>query len=379
MPANRRLGPAGIRRGIRGAPAGGGVNYIGPAYDSGDWTFTRASEASFYDPRTGEFADTGAAAWKGTNVARVFDDGAVLIEGARTNAFVRSKDLSLVTLLNSPTVTDDDGTAPDGGGASLIEFAAGGSLGQVRELCPDGLFTDGGTSVCSMFVEDPDGANVEILWRDKSLTTDFTGAQAMPTAWGRLTADVANGTGTSDPLMVIYENTDAADFHAWGVQVEPDAAFASSPIRTSGATATRAVDALSLADGTALDTGKWEFDFWPELSSADNALTLGVLARHNANDSIYINPSNLFRFNVGGASLVNTAVTWAAGAKLTVTVDWDAREVTLAGFLTGDNTYSLSGVATWATAGSSNLYVGALAAAGSSPFFGSISRIRSLR
>ena len=308
-------------------------------YDEGDvdtTVFTRITPAPRISAATGAMTfwgpflaeptiDANPTLWLQDDAPRVFSDGAVLIEGARTNAWERFGDLDdpPITHLNAVTLTPNDTTAPDGTTtADLIEMGVGGANTQIRDLMADGLFPNETGVAVSAFFKDPDGENIELLFRDKALSNDFGGAQAMPTDWGRLSQSFTAGSGSGDPLLALYESTDGADFHAWGVQVEPDANFPTSPIYTAGASATRADEGLVI-DGadlpTEMLTGGFAFDFWPEFDSADVALHRFVWG--SGSDYLQIGTNAVLRAD--GVSHTISSPTYSAGDKLTFVVDWN--------------------------------------------------------
>jgi hypothetical protein len=274
--------------------------------------------------------------WLANDEPRVLPDGALLVEEARTNLWEYSSAFTdpPVDHLNGPTVVDGV-DAPDGSlSADAVTWASGGAAGQIRDLMADGGFPNGAALSISVFARDPDEADLELLFRDKALVNDFTGGQAMPADWGRLVADVNAGTGTADPLFVLYESTDGADFDVWGGQVEAGA-FPTSPIRTSGATATRAgeIPRLAAADGAddalaAVLAGGFAIDYWPMFASTDTTVgnptvfTFGAgklrVVRQLTSGSSFV----LQAVDDGGSICVTTngAIAFAAGDHLRITV-----------------------------------------------------------
>lgn len=481
MSVERRFGGAGIRREIRssGRRPGGAV-YIGPAYDSGDWTFTRASEAAYYDPRSDAFqgvgewdaltsfpasiagwtaiggptetdegggvwttgdtagaaysghryttsgisvgrryrvtyqitkdsdetrfpefqnisgssythfqlntatgattirlqsglspvvssSDGGAvwvvtfeftaasattthgvypamtttfggassaatgtltwepgvvfeteAAWLADNVPRVFSDGAVLIEGARTNLLPRSSDLDSPTwtkLGGTPTLVQDE-VAPDGSAGWSFDWAGGGS-----DLRQAFTLADSTDFVGSVFLRQ-DGAS-DLDWR----TRDKAGALAILSTtpgseWARYALADNTATGGNAPIVQLVK-IDSAEFAMFNAQVEAGA-FASSPIRTSGATATRARDQMRYvidADMAAAleDPAGWKIDHWPSHPNGEGANGYRLVDVDAWKPSLWrVNTANQWRLgSISQSCVVTMAAGWLAGDKLT--------------------------------------------------------------
>ena len=138
-----------------------------------------------------------------------------------------------------------------------------------------------------------------------------------------------------------------------GHQVEVGT-FPSSVIDVSGAPATRAADSLTFASGeypASLTTGAWSFDFFPyfsqgELAAGDSDV---LVSFGGTNDEIrYVGDANAFEVVTSGTRRgISSAVTFSRHQKLTLTVDWHARELTVAGATSGNSTVSLSSTDEW--------------------------------
>ena len=331
-----------------------------------DGTFTRSSEGARWNP-----VSLALNGWAGVDVLRVAPsiltpDGFeyYLLEGARTNAMPDSAAMTEPpkSHLNSPTVTDDDDTAPDGTGMDLITYAAGGVAGQVRQLLDDTLFTDASKSAWSCFLKGDGADQLRLFVRDKALATALDETVTPAAAIERIVRIVDNGSGSSDPLVSLIEVTDAGAFHAWGWQIEPNAHFASSPIRTAGGIATRALDRL-FVDSTPFGTDT-PFYFYcrPAFSSAEFAATSqwAMMFHFDGNEGVLFRPgggaTRISVSNSVGGIRVERTVTFDAHQELKVTVDPAAGDLTVEGATTGDGT---SNVTPWTWGSVANVDIGA--------------------
>lgn len=313
-------------------------------------TPVRATEAAFVDTRTDAFQKTTEAAnWKGNNVARIFSDGGLLVEGARTNEMPESW-FDTWALVGSATLTTDDATAPDfdssGEGAATVTFTASATDGvsHATAIAADAS-TDNDTAIVSCWLRCTSGteeARIGLLDKDTStllLSSDLT----ITTTWTHFTFEVADiGAGVVTPAGLLYNSTDAAarSVEAWGFQVEHNDPFASTSIRTTGAAATRNKDNTVYNPGdwpTIMATGKWSICWVPNFNSADDPTAGRVYAMCFAAAGHYV------RFRFSGAAWVvwfantsgNTQLTlnggssaWSRNDEIVTTVDHITGDVT---------------------------------------------------
>jgi len=325
--------------------------------------------------------------WAGPNQARILPDDAILVEGARTNQIEESENIAAPwsVLTQSFASQDDSGyTAPDGSsnGTKFTADSAAGRFDMRNSL----VVSDSLDYTWSQYLQAPETgeapADIVLRMRNQEVA-EVADTVSVPATWTRYARTQNQGTvHTTTPHVGLQEETSGVEgktFGWWGGQVE-QASYASSPIRTSGAGATRNVDVVSFADGTVLDSGKWTVGVVPEHNDSD--LTVSQFAVIYSRGGGFSNALSIrdqagtprFFMEVNGTILTSQVVSWSAGSRLTFTVDWPAREVTIAGFDSGNGTYALGGSDDWSSAASATLYVGSTNAAGSSSFNGVIER-----
>lgn len=253
-------------------------------------TMTRASEASMQDPRI-SWAFVGTSSvdnWKASNVTRVFPDGAVLIEGSRTNWLRRSSELDVTANwtngATNASASAETEQAPDLGlDADLIYFQDTTVNPQIRQTIAASNFTNNVSGVFTMYFKSTGSSVTEELrmfTRQKDGSTIDNTAVTASGEWTRFTHRFYQGSGTIGPLAGI-RNGDSGGiktFYGWGAQVEPDWNYPTTYIRTTTVGVTRATDFLTFTvDSSMNDWLRRGFvlDFWPEWASNEAANASG--------------------------------------------------------------------------------------------------------
>lgn len=340
-------------------------------------TITRSSEGAYADPRQSwAFAASGASAWLAANLGRVFSDGAILVEGARTNMVPDSRDLanaSWNTLL-SQTVTAAYADGPDGATttADRVVLLSAGYIGR-------NLAGDAGTFVCSYYGKAGPGYVVQGSYAGSG-TVDGGLVSALTSAWQRF---MVRHTGTA--ALDYWFPADGTDRSGVGgatagardlvhdLSQAEVGEFASSPIRSSGGTATRTAEtvlASSASIGAALWSRGFVLDVWPIFSQARASATHYILYK-DANNYLALISGTTLRLRANGSNFDIGSLAYAGlTAKLTVSVTWGGNMV-----LSGASSGTVALTQTWGSA--ANLYVGS----DSTPanhLFGVVSPVRSL-
>lgn len=371
-PFLRPILPPGLRRLL---PSGGGLPWEGggggaPMFDilGGGASFSRSSEASYYtQPPTddeGDVAGKAFLAWAASNIVRLdARDGTpmVLLEGARTNMYTQSRDLSALTGVGgTPTVTDNTDGAPDGDATSRRVEVASGVAGLVTytgltasQPYAASCFTRGVPAQALGFVRVWNGA---IADNENPPTT----------TWGRSRL-VATPPGTT------CQHTYNSGFNTAGIgglaagardgmyalpQVEggsaANGAFASSAIRTAGASAARFSDRLEWAAGTwplAMAVGGFRFTFAPTFTDSEdiasnNDKTLVAVGAGVADGVrlLILGGSTVnIRLAVNSVVQVTQQITFSRDQQITISVLPAAGTLTISGATTGNGTYAASG------------------------------------
>ena len=278
--------------------------YKGALANTPNWTFTRAS--------TG-YAQTSAGALTAfaSGELRRTDKG-VLIEGARTNLFLRSQDWSASWNLTNVTVTSAATTAPDGTlTASKIEAttSAATTINQNAAVAATSFSASiyikkgsGATDANAFKVRNnttaTDLISITVNYDTGAITyvTGSSGATmtALADGWWRLTfvySGITSGDGVRFFPAFIGGTETANEFcYLWGAQLEA-ASFPSSYIPTTTASATRAADFLTVPVTQASPLAAFaEFEYATGNSSdALNSRYALQLGTSSANRAIFYN------------------------------------------------------------------------------------------
>lgn len=325
--------------------AAGGPRYL---LDYTTASVVRASSAWNLDKRNGtptwhEFA---------SGEARVLNDGAVYIEGARTNLAENADTSANPPWLSVGTPTRTAGQADIAGGTTAARL----QLDSGADAVFDGLTHGAGNYCLSLFAKKGSVGSTGIL------AAQFGGTPSVgqSVAWADLTDDFVRkahvvtwpGTATDNVIVAEARTTGAAvagdrDVVLSHVQYEAGS-FPSQPIVTTGAgPVTRAADNVSFASTPEpMLSSKWAIDYTPGASSAD---LLGSGADHtilcfggtNA-DRLYMvigASSIVMRIRESGADVITSStITFSANQRLTFTLDMVAGTLTIAGATTGNGT-----------------------------------------
>lgn len=388
---HRRMGGAGIRRGLRG-PSGGNVLL---ALNKG--TFTRSSSATHWN-------GLGSVVSVGNDVLRKEDRGdgngaAWLLEGASTNDLTYSDDHTNWT--NVATITGDSTVAPDGTTTADTVDDDGGAF-EDSQLAVTGLTSSTEYCMSHFLLKNASAAHFcEVGWAGTHalgvrLTTGATNTRAgTPRTfdvydagdwWWSVWTETTTGTSHAYNLQpgvgldASWPSVSAAATGAtisWGVQFEKQN-FPTSYIATSGASATRSGDLLNFPvanqPGSRLRDGIWEFDWIPEYSDLDNSGKTKVLLEFDSaasSDDFYVTNGTV-NVRINGTVRATKALTFSRYQKITFKFDWPARVLTVTGATTGDGTASIAAAEEWS---SGELYVGRNVA-GSLPDFARYSDFR---
>jgi len=308
-------------------------------------SFTRSGEASAVDPRAGwAFYDT-TTPWPGSNVPRVQTDGAILIEPARTNLIIRSREFSNTGAWssNSGTITTGQ-SAPDGTSVAMrVQSSVGGRLG------PEQIGSFSGC-IASVYARKGPGTGYTVLYTGGTDAGYF--AATVGTSFQRIVQNGSSGfyylqDGRGHAILIGGPGEPATDCDSvLDLAQNEVGAFATSPIRTTTTSVTRNADVGSFNSiPSTMRTGRWDLDFWP-LWATSTAPATAYIYYVDASNYLAAVSGTTLRCRAGGSNFDITGLTFTAFAKRTVTVDFDGN--TLA--ISGASSVALSG--DWSGAGS---------------------------
>lgn len=358
------------------APVVGSVNGL-DTFSGG--TFTRSSEGAVFSgaPNNGSSA---VLSWAANDVRRIENRGdgrgdMLLVEGSRTNSIIYARNITVgsagawVGAASGPPVT----SSVAGMDGATEAWRVQATTGQYTKF----LTPPAGAGYISSWVR-VRGANPAAIQYGNS--SPITLVSASGNVWQRAGRSHVGG-GSFTPIWCDTASTPGCvspidaeiDFH----QYEVGAVFPSSPIRTSGSTATRATDALSYAAGAypaSFLTQGFRLTIAPDFSSDDViAGTIGALVvfAFGANDLLYFRHSGgacQLALARGGAVVVNPSLTFSRQQLLTLTYV-PGTGLTIAGATSGNGLAANAGSALPAN----TMTIGTGAAA-SNPFFGRFGR-----
>lgn len=228
-------------------------------------TFTRASSA--YCTKEG-LATTGLTTTSmvlcGTNQVRVEGDGngvlGILVENARTNIVIQSQDIMDATWglffsgVVTPVRTSNQGVAPDGTTtADRLQVPACPTAGHYSVI-GQALTATAAAKVASVYVKGYAGSDggIQIQTNDPGGAGVAKICSYNPDTWTRCSTASFAYAGTGNQVFIGCNNTaavggansGAADVLVWQTDLV-DGAYATSPIPTTTAAVTRAVDSAS--------------------------------------------------------------------------------------------------------------------------------------
>lgn len=299
--------------------------------------FTRASEAAAVDPRAGWTFYDVVTPWKGTNVPRILPDGAVLLEGARENVVLRNREFDNTGVWGTFGTVTTGQSAPDGSTEADRLAMLSTDPGRFQSIAAANY-------VASGYVRQGPGSGAYVLYCYASAASgkevfgtagaSFSRVQtAQHTAAVTVNVNDGRGSGT----FTFSARASAAADAVWDLLQAEVGAFISSPIRTTTAAVTRALDLLSFATIPAeIQSGRWRISLY---MLHDHTVPFTLCAQGSAvtEEVMFNNVTGKFAVVDGGANRVESnVVTWAIGSTLTLTFDAAAGSIEVAGALTGN-------------------------------------------
>lgn len=335
----------------------------------------RAGEAS-YQTRTASDGSISFISWQPAQVSgvpRLQNRGvrdAFLIEGARTNYFLRSRKM---TDAASWTVGNMTQTADAANGVDATLTAAR-FLGTGAQFSARQTITTPAGTVVSIWARAVSGS--QVIRVNYAYPNGTAGQQTLSTTYSRYRGRVATLTTHTDYPHDCSISA-GTDIYVDGIQSEVGT-FPSSLIRTTTATVTRNADACVIASASVpawLKNGKFALTIAPEFSSVDlilqnSEMTLLAFGAGTNDRIALIVDGGVVKVRVvqGGATRVTTeAISFALWDDLELTFDSVNGYIVVSGATTGNNVY----VGTPWTMSAGDLYLGNVSTA-ATPYFGEI-------
>lgn len=307
--------------------------YKGALANTPGWSFTRASVGYAQD-------NAGVLIPFASGEMRRTDKG-VLIEGARTNLALRSQEFDNASWSKSrATITGNAAVAPDGTltADKITEDNTAGATHRVYQgFVKAAAETQYTYTVFLKAAERTfaqiklgDGSETDMARVDVNLSTGalgtpngtFTGVSATTTTlangWYRISLTATTDAEAAVTCLVFiasalgttsYNGDASSGIYVWGAQLEA-AAFPSSYIPTTTASATRAADSLSITGVTGLD---YPLSLFAEFERAVDTATIEVLMQIDDGDATdrvqaHITTGDIFLAQVDASSATQATV-----------------------------------------------------------------------
>jgi len=358
-----------------GSSGVGGLRPLVSFKPGGGGTFTRASEASYYNapPNT----TGGFLSWAPVNTIR--EDqidgvaGGYLFEPAQTNLCYYSEDLSQASWIKGGglTVSGTTAVAPDGAAnCCTLAFTASATDSLSR---PVAATTDATAYTSSVWVRKTAGTgSVRLRVIDRNSVTTTTANISISTTWKRIEYVAVWGTGVATPEIHLLNDVagTAQSVEVWGWDIKSSVIGGaarnapSSYVRTTSAAATRAADDLSFATTpTAMLSGRYTFRFAPNYATGESSASSAYFTTGTTFNGIDSRTgiSTLSAQLANVVKIAGPAITFASrNLVMTAIIDLAAARITITGATTGSGTGAL-GVAVSHT--QAILYIGKFNAA----------------
>ena len=308
---------------------------VGGVASTPGWSFARAS-AGYAQTAAGVLVPFASGELRRT-------DKGVLIEGARTNLLTRSQDIDNAGWLKTrATVSANGATAPDGTltADKLVEDNTAANTHVARYNV--GALT-AAQHVFSIYAKASGRNFIRLQWNGTTSQSAYfnlaagtivstggsatSGIAALGNGWYRCWI-VSTLTGTSsgyevflsaDGTTTTYDGDNSSGAFLWGVQAE-QAAFPSSYIPTTTASATRAADVLKVTSpGVDAPLGMWaEFERVVATAGSEGLIAVGVSATSNDVHELMLNSSAVARQVVKSSNISQTDQTAGSAFSLNV-------------------------------------------------------------